>query len=115
MRRNITLFFKKIINSSIVVIISTIISLLFAELIVAVVSPQDLSGSWSVIHESGLLLNKPEGSTKHQHKGMTINYNFNKFHDRDVGTYDKRKEKRVLVLGDSFSFGWLLKDEDTFG
>ena len=115
MRRNITLFFRKIINSSIVVIISTLISLLFAELIVAVVSPQDLSGSWSIIHESGLLLNKPEGSTKHRHKGMTINYNFNKFHDRDVGAYDKRKEKRVLMLGDSFSFGWLLKDEDTYG
>ena len=109
------MFFRKIINSSIVVIISTLISLLFAELIVAVVSPQDLSGSWSVIHESGLLLSKPEGSTKHQHKGMTINYNFNKFHNRDVGIYDKRKEKRVLMLGDSFSFGWLLKDEDTYG
>ena len=115
MRRNITLFFKKIINPSIVVIISTIISLLFAELIVAVASPQDLSGSWSILHESGLLLNKPEGSTKHQLKDMTVNYNFNKFHARDVGTYDIRKEKRVLMLGDSFSFGWLLKDKDTYG
>lgn len=115
MRRNITLFFKKIINPSIVVIISTIISLLFAELIVAVASPQDLSGSWSILHESGLLLNRPEGSTKHQLKDMTVNYNFNKFHARDVGTYDIRKEKRVLMLGDSFSFGWLLKDKDTYG
>jgi len=115
MKRNITLFFKKIINSSIVVIIATIISLLLAELIVVVVSPQDLSGSWSVLHESGLLLNKPEGSTKHQFKDKTVKYNFNKFHARDVGTYDIRKEKRVLMLGDSFSFGWLLKDEDTYG
>ena len=115
MRGNITLFFRKIINSSIVVIISTLISLLFAEFIVTVVSPQDLSGSWSIIHDSGLLLNKPEGSTKHQHKDMTVNYNFNKFHDRDVGTYDKKKAKKVLMLGDSFSFGWLLKDEDTYG
>tara|TARA_B100001750_G_C15426285_1_gene555692 strand:+ start:77 stop:1150 length:1074 start_codon:yes stop_codon:yes gene_type:complete len=115
MRRNTTLFFRKIINSSIIVIISTFISLLLAEMTVSVVSPQDLSGSWSIIHDTGLLLNKAEGSTKHQHKKMSINYNFNKFHAREVGTYDERKEKRVLILGDSFSFGWLLKDEDTYG
>ena len=94
---------------------SFIVSLFLAEITLSVFFPQNLNGSWRVKHESGIMLNKDSGKAKHEYNDISINYVFDKYHNRI--TVNKRVDKKIdkiLILGDSFTFGWLLKDSDTY-
>ena len=79
--------------------------------------PQDLSGSWRIRNESGLITNKNKGESKHSWGGgeLNVRYSFGEYHNRIYQNLlvDYPNEK-ILILGDSFTFGWLLNDEDTF-
>ncbi len=86
-------------------------SLLLAEGIVRVVAPQPLSGSWRVATPSGLLVNKSSGTARHQGGGRTVRYRFHEPHVRDTPWVPSAR--RILLLGDSFAFGWLLHKEET--
>jgi len=90
-------------------------SLLLAEGIVRNFYPQNLSGSWSVVGESGLKLNKSHGTSKHQFGGIVVKYSFGEYHNRltnNVRSYGSNST--TLVLGDSFTFGWLIPDGSTY-
>ena len=86
-------------------------SLVLVELLLSVFLPQDLSSSWRVQNEKGLLVNKSSGTARHQFKDRVIHYNFSEPHLRGNAPEGSIK---VLVLGDSFTFGWLLNDTDTY-
>ena len=96
-----------------------IFSLILIELLIRFFLPQALSGSWRVQDKNGLLINKSNSSTIHEFvynkKKISVKYYFGQFNNRiykDID-YENTKEK-VLVLGDSFTFGWLLNYQDTF-
>ncbi len=91
---------------------SVIISLLLGELLVRVVTPQNLSGSWRVETEKGLLVNKSSGKARHQSGKRVVNYQFHHPHLR--GTPVKERGLKILVVGDSYTFGWLVDKEDTY-
>ena len=74
--------------------------------------PQDLSSSFRMYGNKGLLLNKKNSKATHYYKDRKVKYNFGKFHERSYGFLEK--EKKILILGDSFTFGWLLSDKNTF-
>ena len=80
--------------------------------------PFPLNGSWRVQDQNGLLLNKKyKDQTKYivNDKIIRANYTFGEFNNRVYKKLgDKKNKPKVLVLGDSFTFGWLLNDQETF-
>lgn len=108
---------KKKISNLFLIITSLCLAFLFVELILKYFYPQNLSGSWRVMHESGLILNKNNGQSKHEWNGgkLKAKYLFGQYHNRIYKDLPiPISNKKILILGDSFTFGWLLNDEDTF-
>ena len=105
---------KRLAGNTILLIISTAISLVAAELVVRVTLPQSLSGSWRVESaKGGYLVNRDSGGSRHQFGDRIVQYQFGTHHLR-VGPDRSEAQHKVLVLGDSFTFGWLLNWEDTY-
>jgi hypothetical protein len=111
-------------------ILSLSIVFLVIEIFLKNFYPQNLSGSWRIRNESGLITNKKSGEAKHYWKNseeikkrggrvgeaeLYAKYSFGEFHNRIYKNLlvDQLNEK-ILILGDSYTFGWLLNDEDTF-
>lgn len=100
----------------ILIITSILITFFFIEIFVRIFFPQDLQRYW-VIKENryGLNINKPNYiHNLHRYKSHRARYEFGSFHNRITLKKNLKDKDKVLVLGDSFAFGWLLKDEDTF-
>ena len=101
-------------NNILVFVLALLFSFFFVELFLRVFIPQDTSTPWRIYLEDGLLLNKNKGIANHyfSKNNIKVKYNFGEFHNRK---YDfKSLEKKILILGDSSIFGWLLDDEETF-
>jgi len=77
-----------------------------------------LSGAWRFQDKDGMYLNKSNGQSKHQYfKGkdfVDVKYDFGKYYNRLYKDFSSLNSEKILVLGDSFTFGWLLHDENTF-
>lgn len=95
------------------VFISIFFGFLLIELYFKAFNPQDLNASWRMYGKNGLLLNSKNKKVSHYFSGKKYaSYTFGEFHNREYG-FDKTADT-ILTLGDSFTFGWLLNDEDTF-
>jgi lysophospholipase L1-like esterase len=101
---------KKLAQKTLLLCASLTASVFLAELIVSAVKPQDLSGSWGEQTERGLVVNKSSGVTRHQYGSRVVYYSFTAPHLRAPAPAASVK---VLVLGDSYTFGYLLNDKDT--
>ncbi|MFN2453522.1 MAG: SGNH/GDSL hydrolase family protein [Pyrinomonadaceae bacterium] len=102
---------KKLAQKILLLCISLTVSLLFAELIVSALKPQDLSGSWGEQTERGLIVNKSAGGARHQYGARVVHYSFTAPHLRAPAP---KASVKVLVLGDSYTFGYLLDQRDTY-
>jgi len=96
-------------------LVSTLGALAFAEGAVRLLRPQDLSGWWTLTHPSGLAINRPGGRARHQFRDIVVEYSFGPHHNRQRAAQPARPAARpILLLGDSFTFGWLIRDGLTF-
>lgn len=102
------------IKNSITILVSLILSLLIIELFLRAFYPQNLSGSWRVIDNNGLIMNKSKGESIQMYGARKAKYSFEDFGVRSSYKPTNNPKKKILVLGDSFTFGWLLNIEDTF-
>ncbi len=102
------------IKNIILLVVSLSVSLFIAEKIVRVFYPQNLSGSWAVIDDYGLMMNKSEGYSFHTLGDRRADYAFEKFGVRSSFVTNNNATRKVLILGDSFTFGWLLNDDSTY-
>jgi len=84
-----------------------------AELVLGRVQPQDRTGSWFRYSPSGLVVNKSAGQSGHQPGPRVVRYRFGAPALRDPPAGEAARNT-ILVLGDSFTFGWLLAAEDTY-
>lgn len=94
------------------VVIALALALVPGEILVRNFSPQNLSGQWFRTDHNGMSVHRQNHSARHQFGDRVVNYRLNGDGLRDLSQGDS--EYRVLCVGDSFTFGWLLRDEDTF-
>ena len=92
--------------------VTTIGSLLVCEFLVRWFQPQDLNGTCLGYVEGGLSVNKAGGSARHQFKRRVVVYRFNEYHLRGEPIGPGRN--RVLCVGDSCTFGWLVDEQYTY-
>ncbi len=104
---------KRILSFNLLLMIASVtVTLLVTEEVFRLVLPQNLNGSWFASTDNGLLVNKSSGTAKHQHEKRIVRYSFYEPGLRD--TPIKETGIRILVVGDSFTFGWLLEKENTY-
>lgn len=85
---------------------ATLVAILFCEITVRLFFPQELQGSKYDITESGLQVNKREGSVNDQFGDRRVIYQYYEPHLRDTPL--RPDANQVLVLGDSYVFGLYL-------
>jgi hypothetical protein len=109
----------KILKNCLLILFSIIITLFIIEIYLSLFNPKAKNGSWRIQNEDGVYTNKGYGISKHEFIGekkkISLTYKFGKFYNRIIFNDKYYKDKnRILVLGDSNIFGWLLEDKDTF-
>ena len=99
------------------ILFSIFFSLLLVEISVRLFYPQSLADYWKDNeNEFGLLVNKKNYLFKnHRVKQHVASYRFGEHRNRISKENDNfEKLPKILILGDSFTFGWLLQDEFTY-
>ena len=85
---------------------------LILEGVFRIAAPQDLMGPIRTISEKGYMLNRPNWTARHKQLGYDVTYRFNSLHLR--GEEVDQSKFNVLCLGDSYTFGPMLEEEETF-
>ncbi len=86
--------------------------LLLGEFATALLFPQNLSGSWRESGPRGVLYNRRDHAARHQFGDRIAHYRINSDHLR--GGEIRPEAIKVLFLGDSYTFGWLLDEEYSY-
>jgi lysophospholipase L1-like esterase len=89
-----------------------IAGLLLAEMSVRLIAPQDLSGQFYEFAPRGYKVLRSHGTAIQQHNGITATRHFTPPHLR--GLPAPMGAVRILVLGDSFTEGWLLNENEAY-
>ncbi|MEM7152301.1 MAG: GDSL-type esterase/lipase family protein [Myxococcota bacterium] len=98
---------------ALVLLAALVVALLLGEVAVRLVRPQDLTGSFRVQSPGrGQLINRASGRAQHQLGDRIVEYRFDGRHLR--GSAASPDGAPVLLLGDSFTFGVLLDEPDTY-
>lgn len=93
---------------------SLLIAMAIVEAAVRIFHPQQLSGWWMVNHRSGLVLNRAGGQARHAFRDIAVTYSFGPNHNRTLAAAPQTADRRLVLIGDSFTFGWLIADGLTF-
>jgi lysophospholipase L1-like esterase len=90
------------------------VALVVAEVATRLFAPQPMSSSWFVYGPRGIMMNKASGRARDVLTAeRTAYYEFNSWHQRGREEPESAAA-RVLVLGDSFTFGVGLAQTDTY-
>ncbi len=87
-------------------------TLVAGEVLLRRMAPQELSGTWLTYGPRGLVVNKSAATARHQQGDTVVRYRFNRLHQR--GVEPQPGAQRVLILGDSFTFGWMLDETESY-
>ncbi len=101
MKKNLLLLFSSIL-----------LVLLIFEFSLKLFYPQNLDGWYSVRDKNGLNILRKNSKYFHRALGRTAKYTFDEFGNRI--TSSNNNHDKLLILGDSFTFGWLINDKYIF-
>lgn len=107
-------FFKNILKNFLIFSFSIFISFIFIEILLSLFFPQPLRGSWLIQDETGLYINKNYGSSKDSNEHTKVIYHFDKFNNRKNNNNNNNNKDKILILGDSYTFGHLIEDGYTY-
>lgn len=103
---------KEIFKNSSVLILSCLVTIFLVELAVRLFVPQDRKITWLEMATEGYMMNQAGGSTIHELDTLSVQYTFNS--NRLRGEEISEDAVNVLGIGDSFTFGLYLDEEDTY-
>lgn len=92
---------------------SILFSLIICEFLLRFFMPQNVGGYFMRQNENGLWIIKNNYKYYDRFNGKTYIYRSGDFNNRITHEYSS-KNKKILLLGDSFTFGFRLKDKDTY-
>lgn len=99
------------------VIFSLVLSFIIVEILLSKFYPQERSDSWRTQGSNGVYFNISNSVAKHEFFGLTdkvsVQYTFGKYHNRILPKNKSFSDRKILLMGDSFIFGWLAEDEYT--
>lgn len=95
------------------IIVGIILAFLIAEFLVRVFLPQNKMVTWIEMHPRGFMKNQSNIEAADQFGDRKLRYHFieNGLRGKKIVQDD---QKKILLLGDSFTFGLFLKQEDTY-
>ena len=126
---------KSLLSSLLLIAGSVLISFVLVEGLVRLFFPQDRLVTWIEMNDLGFMQNQPGGEFFQERDGRRAEYLLDQnglrvgvddvsyqteygFHQRKNGSHQaeigSHQAERLLVLGDSFTFGLLLEESDTF-
>ncbi len=103
---------RVLLNTGLVVL-SILITLLFVEFAVRIILPQDKMVTWLEMHDEGFMMNQISGVSFQEHDKRIASYAFSEQRLRE-SEVNSDTEHTILAIGDSFTFGLLLNEEDTY-
>lgn len=92
--------------------ISVGLALTVGEAVARIVAPKDIRSAIFEHTASGYRVNRSKGVSRHVSDGVSVTYQWFPPHLR--GTRPPRGKRRILVLGDSYTFGWLVDYEASY-
>jgi lysophospholipase L1-like esterase len=104
------------LGSILLLVAALTVSLAAIEIALRLFYPQNLSGSWAYLDDDNNLLNRSGGTVRHQlidRPDHVVHYRFNSVRHRGHEE-PSPTATRILVLGDSFTFGLGLQEDQTY-
>ena len=93
-------------------LISSLGTLLLGEVLARLILPQDKMVTWIEMHKEGFVMNQSRGTAFQELDDRRADYRFNKHRLR--GGEISSDKVNVLTIGDSFTFGLLLNEKNTY-
>jgi hypothetical protein len=103
---------KKHLINTFLIIFGIISGLIIAEFSVRLILPQNRMVTWLEMHPEGFMMNQSGGNSFQELSELTAYYRFTKTRLRSEQIV--KDKTKILAIGDSFTFGLLLNEEDTY-
>lgn len=95
----------------VVICAAFIVSLIVLEMAARSLTSEPISQPWMMVDDQGLTINRPNTQATHFRGDVSASYRINGLHMR--GEMPATDVPSIMVLGDSFTFGWLVDGKDT--
>jgi lysophospholipase L1-like esterase len=103
---------KHILFAAIAILLSAFAGFLLVELGLRIVDRSPVKSTWLEMHERGFMMNRADTDGLHTYNDIRVCYHLSP--QRTRGSAVDEKDINIWVFGDSFTFGLLLEEEDSF-